>query len=392
MPGNLQASAVSESQIDLTWSASSDPESGIVNYRIYRGGSFLTTTAATSYSNTGLTEGTTYSYTVSAVNGDGMESSASSAAAASTFADTIPPTITSVTTAENPNQVVVVYSEPVEAASAMNSTNYGINNGIAVGGASLAGDLITVTLITSALEGTTYVLTVSNVRDRATTPNTITPNTQRIFTFSPTVVPEIDSVTTISGDRRTFTHVHTVSGSNRLLVIEVALVDGASDKAVSSVQYAGASLTRLAEKVHTAGSPRLDVWYLVNPSSGANNVEVILENDNKASIGAVSFTGVEQTTPVNGTSTSQGTGTSGSVTVASQPNDLVVDAIASIADGSPIVGSGQTQQWNDEMGGSGASSSFGAGSTEDGASSVSMDWSLSEQKEWVMIGFNVNAG
>jgi len=61
------ATAISPTQVDLTWLASTDSGgSGLAGYRIFRGGTQIATTTATSYSNTGLTANTTYAYTVRA--------------------------------------------------------------------------------------------------------------------------------------------------------------------------------------------------------------------------------------------------------------------------------------------------------------------------------------
>jgi hypothetical protein len=72
---------ISSSQINLSWSASSDPESGIANYELYRcqGTSCTPTTliaspTGTSYNDTPLTANTTYRYRVRAVNGAGLPS------------------------------------------------------------------------------------------------------------------------------------------------------------------------------------------------------------------------------------------------------------------------------------------------------------------------------
>ena len=64
--------------------------------------------------------------------------------------------------------------------------------------------------------------------------------------------------------------------------------------------------------------------------------------------------------------------------------------MVSIASGSPTVDGSQSEQWNVELGGGGVSNHFGAGSTEDGAASVSMDWTLAEIKGWVICGLNFN--
>src|SRR5438132_480357 len=63
VPTNLSASAASSTQTALTWTASTD-NVGVAGYTIYRGAVQIATTALTSYSDTGLSPGTTYSYTV----------------------------------------------------------------------------------------------------------------------------------------------------------------------------------------------------------------------------------------------------------------------------------------------------------------------------------------
>lgn len=62
----------------LTWTASTD-NVGVVKYRVRRGGTVVGEPTGTSFSDTGLTNGTAYSYTVSAVDAAGNESAQSSA-------------------------------------------------------------------------------------------------------------------------------------------------------------------------------------------------------------------------------------------------------------------------------------------------------------------------
>ena len=65
-PANLTATTHSASQVDLSWTGSTD-NVGIAGYDIYRNGSLLTSVGmVTSYSDTNLTLGTTYSYQVKA--------------------------------------------------------------------------------------------------------------------------------------------------------------------------------------------------------------------------------------------------------------------------------------------------------------------------------------
>ena len=83
MPANLAASAVSSSQIDLSWSSSTD-NVGVTGYKVYRNGIQIVTSTHTSYSDTGRTASTSYSYTVAAYDAAGNTSSQSSSVNATT--------------------------------------------------------------------------------------------------------------------------------------------------------------------------------------------------------------------------------------------------------------------------------------------------------------------
>lgn len=88
IPQNLSATPVSSSQIDLSWDASTD-NIGVTGYRIYRDNLFIDTSAITTYSDTGLTQETQYSYTVSAVDAASNESAQSATATAITLAEEV---------------------------------------------------------------------------------------------------------------------------------------------------------------------------------------------------------------------------------------------------------------------------------------------------------------
>lgn len=82
-PANLTATPLDSTRISLSWQASTD-NTAVSGYRIYRGGSLLTTTPSTSYTDTGLTPGTPYSYNVVAFDGAGNTSAQSNTATATT--------------------------------------------------------------------------------------------------------------------------------------------------------------------------------------------------------------------------------------------------------------------------------------------------------------------
>ncbi len=81
VPTGLTATVVSSSQINLSWSASTD-NAGVTGYKIYRNGTQIATATATSYSNTGLTASTSYTYAVSAYDAAGNVSGQSASASA----------------------------------------------------------------------------------------------------------------------------------------------------------------------------------------------------------------------------------------------------------------------------------------------------------------------
>jgi acid phosphatase type 7 len=86
-PANLAGSSPSSTQISLNWSASSD-NTRVAGYRIYRNGTEIGTTKTTSYTDSGRSAGTTYSYTVKAFDSVGNTSAASNTATATTASST----------------------------------------------------------------------------------------------------------------------------------------------------------------------------------------------------------------------------------------------------------------------------------------------------------------
>jgi chitodextrinase len=94
IPQNLNASAASSSQVNLTWSASTD-NVGVTGYKVYRNDKHVGTASSTGFQDKSLAAGTSYSYRVSAVDAAGNESTRSAAATATTraAADVTPPEI-----------------------------------------------------------------------------------------------------------------------------------------------------------------------------------------------------------------------------------------------------------------------------------------------------------
>jgi len=180
VPTNRVATA-SEALIELSWDESIHEGCGIKYYDIFRDGVWITSSYVTGFTDIGedlpdgLEENTTYSYTLKAVSLNDVESAMSAAFGATTPGDTTAPEVEEVLDTSNHDSVVVIFNEPVTAATAENAANYAIDQGVGVTSASLAADGKTVTLTTTAMGEHDYTLTVSGVQDDTVAGTTIIP-------------------------------------------------------------------------------------------------------------------------------------------------------------------------------------------------------------------------
>lgn len=85
VPTNLAASVVSSTQINLSWTASTD-NVGVTGYDVYRNSTKVATVTTTTFGDTSLTPSTTYSYYVKARDAAGNLSGASNTVSATTQA------------------------------------------------------------------------------------------------------------------------------------------------------------------------------------------------------------------------------------------------------------------------------------------------------------------
>ena len=127
-------------------------------------------------------------------------STTSRVATLNVLADQVPPTLVSVASVGTTG-VRVTFSEAVQALSATNRLNYGVSGGVTISAATLSVDEQTVMLTTSALAfGTSYTLTVSNVRDRSSAANAIAAGSQKTFValeYSPSAIGGLAEGTTV---------------------------------------------------------------------------------------------------------------------------------------------------------------------------------------------------
>jgi len=89
VPTGLSATAISTSQINLAWNASTD-NVGVSGYQVFRDNIQIATSSATSYSDTGLSAATAYAYNVTAFD-VALNTSARSATSTATTSSNPPP-------------------------------------------------------------------------------------------------------------------------------------------------------------------------------------------------------------------------------------------------------------------------------------------------------------
>ncbi|MBI5414197.1 fibronectin type III domain-containing protein [Candidatus Peregrinibacteria bacterium] len=130
-PTNLSATAISSSQIDLSWNASTD-NVGVIGYKVYRNGDYFTDVTSPSFSDTYVSANTTYGYTVAAYDIAGNLSSQSSSVSATTLAGTNstppaePPPDTQAPTAPTELTVTDVLSTQINLTWTAPTDNVGV--------------------------------------------------------------------------------------------------------------------------------------------------------------------------------------------------------------------------------------------------------------------------
>ena len=133
VPQNLRMTAHSSTTISLAWDESSDAGTGLAGYTVYRDGVAIGSVTGTTYTDTGRTQNTTYTYEVDAYDVYVNRSAMSAPLDATTMADALAPTVPQslCTTAVTHSNVALAWDGSTDNIAVTGYTIY--RNGVSIG-------------------------------------------------------------------------------------------------------------------------------------------------------------------------------------------------------------------------------------------------------------------
>ena len=185
---------------------------------------------------------------------------------------------------------------------------------------------------------------------------------------------------------RTFSHTCASLFKGGLFLV-VCLGSGTPFTGTVTATYAGVSMTKVGEVHHAGANDALvALFYLIKPTSGANNVVVSWTGSAVAQCVARSYSGVHQGLPISTGSYTSTTGvaTTASIAVPSRGGDIVIDGVSIWSNSAITAGAGQSEILNETF-----SSHRGGASVEAGDASVTMSWTV-PAAVWALAGMSIH--
>ena len=205
------------------------------------------------------------------------------------------------------------------------------------------------------------------------------------------ITVDATSTSTAQSGFDTFSWSHTCASDASLLIISVATRDGGGNYDVSGVTYNGVSCTKAID-VQSSGI-NAEIWYLINPASGAHDVTVTAGSTDYGAGGAVSLKGTKRSTSVlNATNTrTAGTGDPTLSVTTTENGCYVIDCVYSDLNSNLTVGADQTQIFQVSLQ-SGSDRGCGSYKSATTAGSVTMGWSGNNGNSQVVAAFSPSKG
>jgi len=184
------------------------------------------------------------------------------------------------------------------------------------------------------------------------------------------------------GTGSTLTYSHTCTGSDLVLLV---FVESRSND-VTGVTYATVAMTQVGSaQVSGDGLTTNTAWRLAGPATGANNVVVTITGTNHVASTALSYTGVDQTTPVANSAAATGSSTTPSVNVTATSTDqMVVDGAGTRMNATDTTTAGANQTERADVTATGGDPNQQCfSSDEQGANgTITMSWTLGNSRSW----------
>jgi Domain of unknown function (DUF1929)/Fibronectin type III domain len=341
-PLGVTATAASHSAV-VNWSAPASNGSPITSYTVtpYIGSAAQATTVVTgapptaTATVTGLTNGTAYTFTVTATNGVGTGPASTPSNPVTPTAPTVPAAPAAVTAAAGNQSATVSWSAPASGGSPI--TLYTVTpylGGVAQTATAISGSPPATTAnITGLTNGDAYTFTVT-----ATNAVGVGPASQASGAVTPTATAAPAFVQQVSahGSAKASIAVTTaanVTAGNRL-VVEVADWSGSKATTSSVTDSAGDTFTEVATETGSDGA-QLSVWTAPVSQSGGTKPTITAKPSANADLGiaVLEYSGlstaagtgaVDQLASATGTTSSARAVSSGATPATTAPNELSV--------------------------------------------------------------------
>jgi len=213
---------------------------------------------------------------------------------------------------------------------------------------------------------------------------------------TPSLLPSADAAVTfdaaagpaLAANASSVTFSHTMSASaNGYLSVPIARNASSQGITISSVTHNGDAVTHRFS-AGPENNRKSDYYDRIAPDTGTANVVVTFSANSRAVVGALSATGVDQSTPRSNTATAQGTSTSPSVTVTSATGEIVFSNLA-VAWGTNFITTDST--WTERWNSSDDGWVEGEAATKAGATSVSLNSSLTTSAGWAVTAASIKS-
>jgi hypothetical protein len=341
-PTGVSATAADKSA-KVTWSAPGNGGSPIASYTVtpYIGSAAQTPTVitgsppATSATVSGLTDGTTYTFTVTATNGVGTGPASSPSNQVTPAAPTSPGAPGGVTATAGNQSATVSWSAPADGGSPI--TSYTVTPylaGVAQTATQVSGSPpATTTNVTGLTNGNAYTFTISATNAVGTGPPSspsqpVTPTA----TAAPAFVQQV-SAHGLNKSSISVTMPANVTTGDRL-VVEVADWSSSHATAASVTDSAGDTFTEVTTATASDGT-QLSVWTAPVTQSGGTKPVIVAKPTASADMGiaVLEYSGlstaagtgaIDQMAAGTGTTTSARAVSSGSTPATRAPNELSI--------------------------------------------------------------------